>query len=141
MSSKNRLKTHSPLTASKIENCCLNTMALSLRRMAPTSKSMRRPELSPLRPRPPKPTHYLPLSVTCGKAMTSSENASELTAGSLFSGIGGLDLGFERAGFRIAWQVEIDRFCRTILATHWPAVQRFADVRSLGSECLRCPTV
>jgi len=38
------------------------------------------------------------------------------TVGSLFSGIGGMDLGFERAGFEIRWQVEINPFCRQIQA-------------------------
>ena len=52
-----------------------------------------------------------------------------MTVGSLFSGIGGFDLGFERAGFEIAWQVEIDPFCRAVLAQHWPDVRRYEDVR------------
>jgi site-specific DNA-cytosine methylase len=34
--------------------------------------------------------------------------------------IGGFDLGFERAGFEIKFQVEIDPFCRAVLAKHWP---------------------
>lgn len=50
--------------------------------------------------------------------------------GSLFSGIGGMDLGLERAGFRCAWQVENDKDAQTILARHWPAVPRFEDVRA-----------
>lgn len=55
-----------------------------------------------------------------------------MTVGSLFAGIGGFDLGFERAGFEIKWQVEIDPFCRAVLAKHWPHVRRYEDVRTLG---------
>jgi DNA (cytosine-5)-methyltransferase 1 len=57
-----------------------------------------------------------------------------MTVGSLFSGIGGFDLGFERAGFEIRWQVEIDPFCRAVLEKHWPAVRRYEDVRTVGKE-------
>jgi DNA (cytosine-5)-methyltransferase 1 len=48
----------------------------------------------------------------------------------LFAGIGGLSLGLERAGFAVAGQVEIDPFCRSVLATHWPEVPRHDDVRT-----------
>ena len=54
----------------------------------------------------------------------------ELTFGSLFAGIGGFDLGFERAGFRCLWHVEIDEYCRKVLAKHWPQVPRHDDVRT-----------
>jgi DNA (cytosine-5)-methyltransferase 1 len=60
-----------------------------------------------------------------------------VTVGSLFAGIGGFDLGFERAGFEIKWQVEIDPFCRAVLEKHWPLVRRYEDVRSVhgNAEC------
>jgi DNA (cytosine-5)-methyltransferase 1 len=55
-----------------------------------------------------------------------------MTVGSLFAGIGGFDLGFERAGFDVRWQVEINGFCRAVLRKHWPHVRRYADVRRVG---------
>ena len=53
-----------------------------------------------------------------------------LTFGSLFAGIGGFDLGFERAGMVCRWQVEIDDYANRVLAKHWPHVQRWGDVRT-----------
>ena len=60
----------------------------------------------------------------------------QLTFGSLFAGIGGFDLGFERAGMVCKWQVEIDDFCNKVLAKHWPAVTRYRDVRECGQHNL-----
>ena len=51
--------------------------------------------------------------------------------GSLFAGIGGFDLGLERAGMECAWQVEIDEYCTRVLEKHWPDVRRFRDVKEL----------
>lgn len=58
-----------------------------------------------------------------------------LTFGSLFAGIGGFDLGFERAGMVCRWQVEIDEYCQRVLAKHWPHVRRWGDVRTFMREC------
>lgn len=56
--------------------------------------------------------------------------------GSLFSGIGGMDLGLERAGMECVWQVEIDGFCRKVLTKHWPDVPKYNDVREVGKHNL-----
>jgi DNA (cytosine-5)-methyltransferase 1 len=57
-----------------------------------------------------------------------------MTFGSLFSGIGGIDLGLERAGMICRWQVEIDGFCRRVLEKHWPGVRRYDDVRTFPPD-------
>lgn len=54
----------------------------------------------------------------------------QLTFGSLFAGIGGFDLGFERAGMKCRWQVEIEPYCQKVLTKHWPDVGRWDDVRT-----------
>lgn len=64
-----------------------------------------------------------------------------MTFGSLFAGIGGFDLGFERAGLRCVWQVEIDSYCQRVLAKHWPDVPRWDDVRTFTGEGYERPDV
>jgi DNA (cytosine-5)-methyltransferase 1 len=59
-----------------------------------------------------------------------------MTFGSLFAGIGGLDLGLERAGLTCRWQVEIDDYCQRVLTKHWPDVLKFRDVREVGAHNL-----
>lgn len=62
-----------------------------------------------------------------------------LTIGSLFAGIGGLELGLERGigdGAHTVFQVEQNAYCRAVLAKHWPDALRFDDVRTVGAENL-----
>ena len=56
-----------------------------------------------------------------------------LKLASFFSGIGGFDLGFERAGFRISMQCEIDDYCNTVLERHWPNVPRLTNIKEVSS--------
>lgn len=53
------------------------------------------------------------------------------TFGSLFAGIGGIDLGLERAGWECRFQVEWDPFCQRVLAKHWPDVPRYGDITAV----------
>ena len=54
-----------------------------------------------------------------------------LTVGSLFAGIGGIELGLEwTGGFKTVWQVEIDDYARKVLQKHWPDVRQWSDVRT-----------
>ena len=54
----------------------------------------------------------------------------------MFAGIGGFDLGLERAGMTPAWQVEIDDYCNRVLEKHWPDVRRYRDVKEVGKHNL-----
>ncbi len=61
-----------------------------------------------------------------------SRHPEALTVGSLFAGIGGFDLGFERAGFTPAWRCEIEPFCRKVLTAKMPGPVIYGDVCGLG---------
>ncbi|HVQ14731.1 MAG TPA: DNA cytosine methyltransferase [Vicinamibacterales bacterium] len=54
------------------------------------------------------------------------------TIGSVFSGIGGFDLGFQRAGFDLTWMCEREPFCRRVLAERFAGVPCFDDVTTLA---------
>lgn len=64
-----------------------------------------------------------------------------LTFGSLFSGIGGLDLGLERAGWTCLWQIEKDSYRRAVLANHWPEITQYEDVTKLDFSNLERPAL
>jgi DNA (cytosine-5)-methyltransferase 1 len=66
----------------------------------------------------------------------SMEIMANLTFGSLFAGIGGIDLGLERAGMTCKWQVEIDDYATKVLEKHWPDIGWFRDVRECGAHNL-----
>jgi DNA (cytosine-5)-methyltransferase 1 len=57
-----------------------------------------------------------------------------VNVGSTFSGVGGFDLGFERAGMSVVWQAEIDEWCRRVLRGHWPDAAIYDDVRAVNGE-------
>ena len=57
--------------------------------------------------------------------------AKPYTMTSLFSGIGGFELGFESAGFKTVFQCEKDEFCQKILEKHWPEVPKSYDIKQL----------
>lgn len=71
-----------------------------------------------------------------------TEAPRKLTVGSLFSGIGGLELGLEwTGGFETIWQCEIDPYARAVLAKHWPEVPRYEDVRHITAATVPSPDV
>lgn len=59
-----------------------------------------------------------------------------LRVASLFSGIGGFDLGFEDEGFEVTFQCEIDTFCRSILQHHWPQITVHENIKDLSGDAI-----
>ena len=52
----------------------------------------------------------------------------------LFSGIGGFSLGLEWAGMETIAMCEKDKFCRQVLAKHWPDITIHEDIRDLDGK-------
>jgi len=66
--------------------------------------------------------------------ITNQTALAQLSVASFFAGIGGFDLGFERAGLKVGWQCEISPFCRDILQQHWSDVPLAEDIREIKAE-------
>ena len=58
------------------------------------------------------------------------------TFGSLFAGVGGFDMGFEQAEWECKFQVEWDKYCRSILDKHWPDVEKWGDICNVNGRFL-----
>jgi len=62
--------------------------------------------------------------------------SKEITVNSFFSGIGGFDLAFEKMGFKIEFQCEINEFCINILNKHWPDVKLEKDISKIDAKSI-----
>ena len=61
----------------------------------------------------------------------------ELTAVSLFAGVGGFDLALERAGVPVVAAVEIDKQASGVLAHRFPNTKLFGDIQEVSGDDLR----
>ena len=61
-------------------------------------------------------------------------SVTALTIGSLFAGVGGFDLGFERTGFDTAWVVEWDKDCHKVLRRHFPKAKLYGDITTVNPD-------
>jgi len=62
------------------------------------------------------------------------KESHQLRVASFFAGIGGFDLGLERAGMKVVFQCEINAFCQRVLKTRWPSVQLAEDITTLSAR-------
>jgi len=61
---------------------------------------------------------------------------NKTTVASFFAGIGGFDLGYEKAGFQVNFQCEIHSFCGSVLKHHWPKVEYVKDITTLDAKSI-----
>ena len=57
-----------------------------------------------------------------------------MNVGSLFSGIGGIELGLERAGFKTAWFIENEPYAQAVLKKQWPGTPVHGDITKINLE-------
>ncbi len=62
-----------------------------------------------------------------------------MTHVSLFTGVGGIDLAADWAGFKTILQVEKDPYCQKVLRKHWPNVKRIEDIRDVKADSVNEP--
>jgi len=62
------------------------------------------------------------------------KQSPQLRVASFFAGIGGFDLGLERAGMSVVFQCEINTFCQRVLKTRWPNVPLSEDITTLSAR-------
>ncbi len=68
---------------------------------------------------------------------SGSDTRGTMTFGSLFSGIGGIDIGLERVGFEPLWQCEVNKFCRKLLTKRWPDIKLYGDIKDIDEKTPR----
>ena len=68
------------------------------------------------------------------RSLAKEEGEKQVNVLSLFSGVGGFDMGLENAGMKTVFQCELNKNCQTILQRHWPEVPKWDDVKTLTGE-------
>lgn len=70
------------------------------------------------------------------KSGMAGRSNSKLKMNSFFAGIGGFDLGFQRAGIRPVFHCEINSYCASVLRRHWPKIPCIYDIRDVTNDNL-----
>lgn len=73
---------------------------------------------------------------TARKNGMAGRSQSKLTVNSFFAGIGGFELGFQRAGIRPAFHCEIQRYCNSVLQRHWPKTPCVGDILKVTADSI-----
>ena len=64
-----------------------------------------------------------------------------MTVGSLFSGVGGIEIGFEREGFKTLWFIENDLYCQAVLRKRFPEAKIYGDIKEVDFGAIQKPDV